>query len=715
MKLTFVGVVLAAAVLFGMNAPARSDDVVYVAPEDTQLDEGVKLDRGWTYRSGDDPSWADPGLDDSDWEPVTGRLSPPETPDTWQGAGWFRLRIEVPPEMRNRVFSISVTQLGAAEYYLDGRVIRTLGKIDKTGETSVMHLAEVPVITPVFFDGRPLHVFAVRFAFVKKGHYKFPQHEKHRYGGFDMVLSRPDAAAATVAAFVTDFTTHHTLAAAAAITIAVLHLLLFAFYPRQVGHLYYALFTMCAGIIAFLPLRFLTATAPSEFMIWLRLMQLSLVAISITGIRFLYAYFYDRLPRVFWLWLGAGVLVTVVFWNGPMTYVLYFSLLTFVEIFRILILAVIRQRPYAWLIAVGVATFITASAIQILTEIIGGPTDGPELYLMGMLAMLILMSVALALGYAQINKDLAKRLDEVKRLSADRLEQERRAKEQEMQRMRLEADNAMKAKALAEARERQKVLDQLAATNHELRQTQIQLVQSEKMAALGGLVAGVAHEINTPVGAISSMHDTLVRAVGKLKRARERETEDAKLKNTIKVIEEANDVIQSGSERVTTIVKRLRSFARLDEAELKKADIHEGLEDTLTLVHHELKHHVTVHRNYGEVPPINCYPGQLNQVFLNLLVNARQAIEGEGEITITTYRKDGQVHIEIRDTGKGIPEADLNRIFDPGFTTKGVGVGTGLGLSICFRIIQDHRGEIRVDSEVGRGTTFIIILPMDLE
>ncbi len=268
--------------------------------------------------------------------------------------------------------------------------------------------------------------------------------------------------------------------------------------------------------------------------------------------------------------------------------------------------------------------------------------------------------------------------------------------------------------------ELKKVLEDLERTNRELRQTQGQLVQQGKMASLGQLVAGIAHEINTPIGAASSMHNTLMRAIDKVKKVLSDNTEglletDADLKKAMEIIDNANKVIQNGNDRVKTIVRRLRSFARLDEAELKTVDIHEGLEDTLTLIHHEIKHHIKVNRNFGKVPPIACYPGRLNQVFLNLLNNARQAIEGDGEITISTGLELDRVIIRISDSGKGISPEHLKRIFDPGFTTKGVGVGTGLGLSICFQIIQDHQGTITAESEVGKGSTFTIELPTDLD
>jgi PAS domain S-box-containing protein len=269
--------------------------------------------------------------------------------------------------------------------------------------------------------------------------------------------------------------------------------------------------------------------------------------------------------------------------------------------------------------------------------------------------------------------------------------------------------------------ERKKFVDELAKTNQELRDTQSQLVQSEKMAALGMLVAGIAHEINTPVGAINSMHSTSKRAFAKLKELLvdiHLDDEQARIKTEkiISVIEEANKVISSGSERVMNIVRRLRSFARLDEAELKKSNINEGIEDTLTIIHHELKHDITVVKNFADLPSIACFPGKLNQVFLNILVNARQAIKHDhGQIIISTRLENKNVIISIEDNGTGIPKENIEKIFDPGFTTKGVGVGTGLGLSICYQIMEDHHGEIKVESELGKGTKFMIIFPANLD
>ena len=250
----------------------------------------------------------------------------------------------------------------------------------------------------------------------------------------------------------------------------------------------------------------------------------------------------------------------------------------------------------------------------------------------------------------------------------------------------------------------------------ELRDTQAQLVQSEKMAALGDLVAGVAHEINTPLGAITSNTDLVTRALAKAKQAL---ADPVQAQGFLDKAAGLSDVSRDACRRINDIVRSLRNFARLDEAERKAADVHEGLDSTLTLLTHLTKNRISVRRDYGELPPLLCYPNQLNQVFLNILVNATQAIAGNGEIAIRTRltpagaagAPGASAIIEIADTGCGIPPQNLKKIFDPGFTTKGVGVGTGLGLAICYRIVANHQGRIEVDSEVGKGTTVRIILP----
>ena len=264
----------------------------------------------------------------------------------------------------------------------------------------------------------------------------------------------------------------------------------------------------------------------------------------------------------------------------------------------------------------------------------------------------------------------------------------------------------------------------LTRTLAELRAAQAQLVQSEKMAALGDLVAGVAHEINTPLGAVTSNVDLVARTLTKVRDAL---VEAPQLRKAQQMVDRAfalSDVSRDACQRIAAIVHSLRNFARLDEAQRKPADLQEGLESTLTLTAHLLKNRIAIERDYEPLPQVDCHPNQLNQVFLNLLVNAAQAIADHGVITLRTrLRPDldvtgrpstgsGSVAVEISDSGCGIPADKLERIFDPGFTTKGVGVGTGLGLAISYRIVDEHHGRFEVESTPGVGSTFRILLPV---
>lgn len=249
--------------------------------------------------------------------------------------------------------------------------------------------------------------------------------------------------------------------------------------------------------------------------------------------------------------------------------------------------------------------------------------------------------------------------------------------------------------------EKQKI--DLQETLKELKKTQVQLIQSEKMASLGQLVAGIAHEINTPLGAINSNNDIIQRCTQKL--------EEGNL-GVISVLKNVLPITQDAIGRINILVKSLKNFARLDEAEFQEADLHEGILSTLDLIRHEIKGRIEIIKEFGEIPKVQCKPNAINQVFMNILVNACQSIDGIGQIVINTYCEYENVFIKIKDSGKGISKEDLGKIFDPGFTTKGVGVGTGLGLSITYEIIKDHKGEIIVSSEVGKGSEFLIKLPI---
>lgn len=273
---------------------------------------------------------------------------------------------------------------------------------------------------------------------------------------------------------------------------------------------------------------------------------------------------------------------------------------------------------------------------------------------------------------------------------------------------------------------------ELKALNDKLSMAQNQLLQSEKMAAVGQLAAGVAHEINNPIGFISSNLQTLQDYAARLLKltdfyekvisktgndaylAMQRDTQqrlqfDFVRQDLPELLSESID----GIERVTDIVKNLKAFSHVDNAHWQYANLVEGLENTLKIAANQLKYKVEIHRDYAaDLPEVYCQPNQINQVFLNLLVNAAQAMEHKGHLYLRAWQQGQSVCVEVRDTGPGIAPEHIKRLFEPFFTTKPVGSGTGLGLSLSYSIVQKHQGEIDVHSVPGSGASFTIMLPV---
>ncbi len=263
------------------------------------------------------------------------------------------------------------------------------------------------------------------------------------------------------------------------------------------------------------------------------------------------------------------------------------------------------------------------------------------------------------------------------------------------------------------------------------------IVQTDKMASVGLLAAGVAHEINNPLSFINTNLSALKRYMTKIDALHKKyievelflrysglenapalldELKEFKIENKIDLImADINELTQEsldGIERIKTIVSDLKTFSRIDEAEYNYLDINKAIETTINILWNELKYKAEIVKQYGRIPEIRCFPQKISQVFMNLLLNAAQAIEEQGVITISTQLAEKFVEIKIADTGCGIPKQNLNRLFDPFFTTKPVGTGTGLGLSITYEIIKAHKGSIEVSSEVGKGTVMTVLLPI---
>jgi signal transduction histidine kinase len=260
---------------------------------------------------------------------------------------------------------------------------------------------------------------------------------------------------------------------------------------------------------------------------------------------------------------------------------------------------------------------------------------------------------------------------------------------------------------------------ELEQTLVELQETQNQLLLQEKMASVGQLVAGLAHEINNPIGVVSSSADVARRCVVQIDQtvaASENISdlrENPKFLRALSVLRDNIDVTTQAGDRIKNIVVTLRNFARLDEAEHQIVRLEDGIESTIALMRHQIPETIAVETQFAETPPIYCSPGELNQVFMSLIRNAVSAISSEGQIQVISAIEDDQVKITISDDGVGIPKERLDRIFEIGFSSTRDRVKMGTGLTTAYRVVNEHKGMINIDSEVGRGTTVSLYLPVE--
>jgi two-component system NtrC family sensor kinase len=318
------------------------------------------------------------------------------------------------------------------------------------------------------------------------------------------------------------------------------------------------------------------------------------------------------------------------------------------------------------------------------------------------------------------SSDLAVLRARIQALMRRRFFQEENARiVEELKARELETLNARAGRHVAEARAAMaeklvQVNQDLQEANRKIKETQAQLIQNEKMASLGQLVAGIAHEINNPLAFVLNNLFIVESGLDSLRAEMEPFLSEPSLKKLRKARARLAEM-REGVDRVKELVLDLRTFSRLDEGEFTTVDIVDRIDAVLLLLKHKMNGRIQVEKHYGAKRTLYCFAGRLHQVLMNLIANAVDAIAAEGRIVITTSQTPEFFLISVRDTGAGIPEAIRNKIFDPFFTTKPTGQGTGLGLAISYGIVQDHGGSIEVQSEEGVGTEFTVAIPLHLE
>ncbi len=682
--------------------------------------DGILLNKGWKFQRGDNLDWSRPGLDDGHWLPIDPSLEIPQLPQLQQSKkGWFRLRFSVDSSAVGEM-ALMIQQSGASTFYLDGRFIHSFGTFSNDPHAIV---AYDPLWKPVSFPlNGGTHVLAVRYA-LQPG---------IRYTSMFEVLNpaiwlwvkKMEPAVDTYTEFVTRISRFFVFIIGVCFILTVVHLALYFFYRVQKANLYfglYALFLMLGNVIQLLYslyahqviYKFYLANFAFGFMLIADLLMLTA----------LYHLLQQKTDKVYWT-LFFLMFVAIVLNAGPYYWgwrvggALYEMLLQ-LSVARISFLAIRRKKRGAWIIAAGALFYVIlfplflAQGILSSSFLLNLSTLRTITYVAARFSIPIATSIYLGLDIAFTSRRLQKKLIEVNQLSEKTL-----AQEQEKQEILANQKKHLEQEVLHRTNELTRSLEELKAT-------QSQLIQKEKMASLGELTAGIAHEIQNPLNFVNNFSDVNAELVDELQaELKAGNTEDAfSISNEIKDNEQK---INHHGKRADAIVKGMLQHSRASSGKKEPTDINALADEYLRLSYHGLRakdkdFNADFKTDFDEtIGNIEVVPQDIGRVLLNLYNNAFYAVYAkkkqlngtfEPTVEVSTKRVGNNVMITVKDNGTGIPQKVLDKIYQPFFTTKPTGQGTGLGLSLSYDIIKAHGGEIRVESKEGEYTECVVQLP----
>ncbi|MBS1734552.1 MAG: histidine kinase [Bacteroidetes bacterium] len=679
----------------------------------------LEITEGWKYHPGDKGdaanNWTKPGFDDSNWETVKPKLLIDSLPKSgWNGIGWFRLRLVVDPELLNKPICFNILHAGASELYIDGKLLASFGKVGHSIQTEdgFNALTKLPQLN-VFKE--PEHIIAIRYSGFHVLQNRPPTVDQL---GFQFMAGDPDEVNNTVLSHGIFFRPLEALVIVIPLTFALIHLILFLFYRREKSNLYFSLFAATFALWGYLEHESIGNTNAAFSLLLQRLWLPYLALMPITGLRFLYSLFYKKVPAQFYVFLFVALATAVWSWFALMPYLsLLLFVLSLAEMIRVVIVAMRKKTPGAWIIGAGFATFCV-SLILVIVLVIAGSFSlllwYVLLYLTGVLPVMLSMSVYLSQKVATTHKSLD-------------IEQKRAVE--------LQLENTRKETELKKAAELKTAYDALEEAHASLKATQAQLIQSEKMASLGELTAGIAHEIQNPLNFVNNFSEVSNELIEELKaeKAKPINERDNQLEDDILNDLSGNlEKINHHGKRADAIVKGMLQHSRSSSGTKEPTDINALCDEYLRLAYHGLRaKDKSFNAKFAtdfdnSIGKINVMPQELGRVILNLINNAFYAVserkklqeqDYEPTVTVKTIKEDNRIKIHVVDNGTGIPPSIKEKIFNPFFTTKPTGQGTGLGLSLSFDIVKAHGGALQVDSTEHTpgnrqgGTTFSIILP----
>ena len=669
----------------------------------------LEVSENWKYHPGDTDeaalNWTKPDFDDKDWEIVKTTLPVDSMPKSgWKGIGWFRLYITIDSGLLNKPIALNVIHMGASEVYIDGKLFARFGTVGNTkqDEKSFNALTLIPQL--VIFN-QPQHIIAIRYSGFNVLQNKPPTVNEL---GFKLMVGNPDAVNNTVLGHGIFFRPLESLVIAIPLTFALIHLMLFLFYRREKSNLYFALFAATLALWGILEHEAVSNTNAALALLLERLWLPYLALMPVIGMRFLNSLFYTKIPKSFWFFLFASAVIAVWSWFAliPILSLLLF-LLSLAEMIRIVVAAMRKKTPGAWIIGLGFAAFSISLIILLLTLV----TNSFSLilwyiliYLTGVLPILLSMSVYLSQKVAFTYKSLETEINKT---------------------IQLQLENARKETELKKAEELKAAYQALEEAHVNLKAAQAQLIQSEKMASLGELTAGIAHEIQNPLNFVNNFSEVSNELLDEMVMEFLNGNTNVGLEIRAELSENLEKILHHGK-RADAIVKGMLQHSRKSEGTKEPTDINALCDEYLRLSYHGLRakdktFNADLKTDFdNSIGKINVVPQDMGRVLLNLINNAFYAVSEkkkqqtenyEPTVLVSTKKINDKVEIKVEDNGNGIPQKIVDKIFQPFFTTKPTGSGTGLGLSLSYDIIKAHGGEIKVESKEGEGSKFIIMLP----
>jgi len=673
--------------------------------------EGFLLDKGWKFQVGNNPDYAKPDFDDSKWQSINPTLDVHDLPQLKQGLVWLRLHLSLDSNILNNQLALSIQQSGASEIFLNGKLIYRFGVLNNDPEkVKAYNPLNKPLSFAVTRDVE--QVLAIRYALQQGIFYTTLWGAQNP--GLKILVSTTENAIA-------QYDTTHTLSEKKGIfqtgiffLLAVLYLAFYLFYPIQKVNLYFSLYAFTTGIFSAVglvcfDLNYIELSFP--------LRNFMLIIGTVGNIMLLTAVYRLLDEKKGWIYycLIAFAIVDIAFgvfvydgWEIPA--LLFTNLINF-DITRISFKSVRKQKKGAWIIAAGGIAFFMFWIIFSLQALRFIPFYTIDFFNLALFSIPIAVSIYLGYDFSLTNKLLQRKLTEVESLSKEK--QQILSQQNEMLEMQVAERTA-----------------ELKQSLENLKSTQAQLIQSEKMASLGELTAGIAHEIQNPLNFVNNFSEVNTELVDELQtELKAGNTEDAfAISNDIKDNEQK--ILHQGK-RADEIVKGMLQHSRISTGQKELTDINALADEYLRLSYHGMRakdksFNADTRTEFDEsIGKINIVPQDIGRVLLNLFNNAFYAVmqkknasassagqQYEPTVSVCTKKVDGKIEIHVKDNGNGIPQKIIDKIFQPFFTTKPTGQGTGLGLSLSYDIIKAHGGEIKVETKEGEGSEFVIQLPV---